>query len=688
MEIRNLLKYWPPKISKGGYKWVDNNISKGFITTAKIVIDIRPEDLKVKPLPKKSFRADFQFKDVNANYLNPMPFIERASGYGNVSSNYLEVNIEKGRSFDIDFGNSVFKIENMASRENRFGRVHLNTRSRIRKALQFVNHKPLSLATKFGIDPMSVLGDISITANLGFPIIKGISLNNININADAKLINISMPDLLSNGGLQNTNLDLVITREGFNASGEIELKGAPFELLWTEVFRTKNKNEFPSTYDLRGTLNKKQLVNFGIPVEDIMSGSVRTRMVVQGRGSRLMKGHAETDLFPGAFKSVLLGWEKKINTPGRVTFDLEWTTNEFKLNNIVADTVGLYTKGNVAFNRNTPEVIEAKFTEFKTLENDLTLMAKGSFEKGFNLVVDGTTLGVGPLLESLSIGKGPRKIPPLTMLLRVNKALGLNGVSLSDFELSAHNSGDFWEWADASGKFDEGTNFDFKLSKSDELGGRNLKLTSNNAGRLALAAGLFINGEGGKVELSAHLNDQYQDGLIQGELLINDFRLVKSSALVMALEVAKGNGFDSLIGENGISFSKLDIPFVLREGIIDITDANAHGPSIGFTMQGQVDQSMKEINVNGVILPVYVLNSLLGSIPIVGNILTGGDGGLFGVNYRVEGKTSDAKVSISTLSAFAPGFLRKIFQGKKGKLAPNQIKKFDKKKEPNNLHLN
>ena len=81
-----------------------------------------------------------------------------------------------------------------------------------------------------------------------------------------------------------------------------------------------------------------------------------------------------------------------------------------------------------------------------------------------------------------------------------------------------------------------------------------------------------------------------------------------------------------------------------------------------------------KINVNGVVVPAYGLNSLLGKIPLVGGLFSGGSGkGLFGVAYRVKGMTENPDVDVNALSGLAPGFLRLLFEGKKGKVADVEI---------------
>ncbi len=105
--------------------------------------------------------------------------------------------------------------------------------------------------------------------------------------------------------------------------------------------------------------------------------------------------------------------------------------------------------------------------------------------------------------------------------------------------------------------------------------------------------------------------------------------------------------------------------------IFDITDAAANGPSLGFTMEGQIDQEFMRMNLNGTVVPAYTLNTIISRIPIIGTILMGGKGeGLFAVNYRISGTRDDPKVEFNPMSAITPGILRKLIGNKKGTIEP------------------
>ena len=66
--------------------------------------------------------------------------------------------------------------------------------------------------------------------------------------------------------------------------------------------------------------------------------------------------------------------------------------------------------------------------------------------------------------------------------------------------------------------------------------------------------------------------------------------------------------------------------------------------------------------LHGTIVPAYTINSLLGNIPILGEIFVGEKGsGVFAARYAIKGSLDDPTVTVDPLAALTPGFLRNIF---------------------------
>ena len=66
--------------------------------------------------------------------------------------------------------------------------------------------------------------------------------------------------------------------------------------------------------------------------------------------------------------------------------------------------------------------------------------------------------------------------------------------------------------------------------------------------------------------------------------------------------------------------------------------------------------------MNGLVSPVYIINGVVKAIPLNGKVFGGEKGeGVFGVSYKVQGKSSNPKVLVNPLSILTPGAFRKIF---------------------------
>jgi len=59
---------------------------------------------------------------------------------------------------------------------------------------------------------------------------------------------------------------------------------------------------------------------------------------------------------------------------------------------------------------------------------------------------------------------------------------------------------------------------------------------------------------------------------------------------------------------------------------------------------------------------LYGINTVLGKVPIVGDLVLGGKGpGLFAIRARVTGRLVDPQVSVNPASAVTPSFVRGFF---------------------------
>ena len=680
-DIRQALNYWPERLAAGGRRWIDLNVPKGHVVSLKAVARFEPDDWGRKPLPADVLRLDFSFDNVEAHYRRPMPPLVGAKGSGVFVGPNLDISIDQGSTDNIPVFDIKFRARNLGDRQRHNGEVTARTQAPLRDILRLIDYEPLQITSRNKIDPAAMDGVVSAELRFRFPLDRGTTMQQIRYDVSATVSEFEIPALFRDGGLTGGLLDLRVNNEGLTANGRIHLKETAFDLIWRQRFGVLPAGVLPSSFELEGVLTAKNLERFGVPAIDRMSGTAGVHILVEGRGVDLVRGHGKLDIFGSKISAPRFAWYKDANTEGTVEFDLAWRPAELKVQNIIVDSTGLQASGNLASDRATGVL---NYMRFSHIETPGTKMVLNYQVKGLEVPVlqmEAERFDASFYLERL-FDSSQKEKPPLDITIIAKQASGLNGITITDLKLSALAPEGDWLVASITGFHADGTPFMVDLSASET--GRILAIRSDNAGHTGLALDVFPNGSGGRLQLDATIPGYKGLDGMQGRLRIRDLRVVKSSALLTALSEQKPRGLDAMIGERGLTFKRVVLPFTLSKGVIEITNGKANGPAIGFTIEGQMDRHRQVIHVNGVMVPAYALNSLLGKVPIVGGILTGGSGeGVFALTYRVEGDLDDPQVTINPLSALAPGILRKMFEGPKAELPSEEAEQARPESSPN-----
>ncbi|MHA1152133.1 MAG: YhdP family protein [Alphaproteobacteria bacterium] len=200
--------------------------------------------------------------------------------------------------------------------------------------------------------------------------------------------------------------------------------------------------------------------------------------------------------------------------------------------------------------------------------------------------------------------------------------------------------------------------------RPQDAGGYRFVFESNDMGAALRALGKFDTIHGGRIAIVGTSAGPVPNAPLEARIEARDYILIDAPAMVRLLTVASLTGInDSMKGE-GIRFSRLIGAFTLTDGIMETELLRAFGPALGLTARGKIDFDESLVDLEGTAVPAYSVNQVLNLIPLLGPILTGGEGGgLFAVTYRMTGELDDPDVDVNVLSALAPGFLRALFSG-------------------------
>ena len=166
---------------------------------------------------------------------------------------------------------------------------------------------------------------------------------------------------------------------------------------------------------------------------------------------------------------------------------------------------------------------------------------------------------------------------------------------------------------------------------------------------------------GGQLELAME-PPTVEPSAKEGLMNVRDFTIKGEAALE---RVAAGGPPGA---QTGVAFSRLRAEFTRQSGQLTVREGVVKGPTIGATIEGNIDYVGNLVRMSGTFVPMYGLNNMFGQIPILGLFLGGGNNeGLIGVTYEIVGPPSTPVLRVNPISAMAPGVLRKIFEFNTGK---------------------
>ena len=175
-------------------------------------------------------------------------------------------------------------------------------------------------------------------------------------------------------------------------------------------------------------------------------------------------------------------------------------------------------------------------------------------------------------------------------------------------------------------------------------------------GEVLQTMGLIKGARGGDLVVELIPTDEY--GVFEGNLGLKNVRLKKAPILADLLSATSIFGLIEQLSGDGILFSNSEAEFTFQPQGIVLRKASAIGASLGVSMDGVYDTKRGNLDMQGVISPMYTVNGM-----ILGKLFAPREGeGLVGFNYSIKGPIVSPKVSINPLSILTPGIFREIFR--------------------------
>ncbi|HLO78978.1 MAG TPA: AsmA-like C-terminal domain-containing protein [Magnetospirillum sp.] len=678
--VDELRQLWPAVAAPNARDWVTQNLSKGMVREARATVSGHSADGTFTDLVVDHVKGDLRGDGITVNYLRPMPPVKNAAATVTFDAADFRIAVKAGEVYGLRLQEGAIVLSGL-DKADQFADIDVVIGGPVQDALKLIDNKPLRYASALGIDPAVTGGEASTRLKLKFPLLANLRLDDLAVKVHSSTKNVSIPQVVMGQDLSKADLEIDVDAKGLDASGAIVLGTIPADLKWRENFATKNV-PFRSRYQVQAAsvdeAQRKALGLDGPPfVAPFIAGPVAAQVVATLQGGGRGDIEAKVDLSPAHMTLPGLGWRKEERTTGSAQVLVKLDKNRLAaVPYFVINAGDLQTNGSVSFNADG----RIKQVDFARLVYGGRTEVEGSiaFNNGaLDIAMRGPSFNAEPVVgkddnqtpaeadAEEARRQGPRKkadLPPMTIDARVKTMwLSKDGKMVNATAALARDADD-WRTMAIKGTVGDGKSFNMQLQPAGKKT-RALKIVSDDAGAVLQAFGTYDHMRGGRLEVDAAYDDSRDDQPLSGTVHVSDYQIVNAPVLARLLTVAALTGILDVLKGEGVSFTNLDAPFTLSDGLLKVKEAQAFGPALGITAKGEIDLDRSRMALEGTVVPAYALNSVLGNIPVLGWLITGGEkgGGLVAFNYTMKGPSEDPSVTVNPLSALTPGFLRNLF---------------------------
>lgn len=669
-----LKRLWPPFASPNARSWIAENIAGGRVPAAKAEFSLRGPDADWANVAVEKLHFEFSVDGADVTFIGGLPPVRGVAAAATMDAKRLEMRTRGGAIGNLRVGNGSVTLTGL-DQALQYAAIDVPVQGPASEALQLVDRPPLGFLKRIGEQPESFSGATDIRVVARFPLLAALKLDDIAVVASGRVADFVQRNAILGNDIENGTLVFRVDAKGLDIRGPVRLAGADAEIVYRREFEAIAGPVETATAKAVA-VSTRSVNRLGFDFAPYAVGPVGLAMTTRAFRDGRREIGLELDLAAVGFAVPEIDWSRPPAPGTRLAMDLRLERDVLRtIERLDLSGAGIAAKGRVEF--------ETDGRTFKAADLQRLLLA-GRVDLDAAAIKREAPTRAGALAYNAFEGKGvffdaqpflADKTPPVPG--RPGLRLGLDvarvelgaGRDLLGFSLHGHRDDLRWLQLEISAKTADragagspgGGNLAVSIVPGAD-GLLTLKAAAGDAGALLAALDITPNVVGGTLRVDGKEDPARADRAIVGKLAIEEFRLVNAPGFAKLLSVALLTGvLDSLRGE-GIGFRRLDADIAWADPKIEIKDGRMHGAALGITARGQVDLAADTLDLEGTLVPAYAVNSILGNIPLIGQLLVGERGsGVFAANYRASGAMADVQTSINPLATLTPGFLRRLF---------------------------
>lgn len=641
--VPRLLALWPEKLMPGTRLWMAENLHAGEMTNLAAALRLAPGADPVVALTQ-------EFRDATVRLLRQQDPVTGAAGFASIIDNAFSLTLTEGVATPplggpVDLAGSVLLVPDIRLAEVP-AEIRIRSESAITATLSILDGPPFGYLSRSGLPVDLAEGQASTRVVVRLPLGRELTPEDqIDWRAEAVLSDLNSATLVPGRVLTGARLEVSANPEALEIAGPVLLGAVPAAGVWRVPLGPGADGGSRVTAEVE--LSDAFLREFaiGLPAGMVQgSGQAQVQLDLPPTGPGRME--LGSDLSGLRLSIPALGWTKAPGTAGRFDATVQLGTTP-QIERFRLDAPGLRAEGDIRLRPdgglNRARLVRVERGDW--FDAPVTLLGRGA-DRAVGVEIAGGRIDLRRAVFG-DAGAGASGDAPLQ--IRLDRLQVSDGIALTGFQ------GSFDVARGLEGEFSASVNGGSPVQGWALPQGQRtaVRIISRDAGGVIRDAGLIGNAEGGVLDLT--LLPVGREGQFDGNLRIDNIRVRDAPALASLLNAISVIGLLQQMAGQGLVFDEVRANFRLAPDRITITRSSAVGPGLGISLDGFYTPATNEVDFQGVISPLYLVNS-------VGAVLTRRGEGLIGFNFNLRGQAGNPRVLVNPLSALTPGMFREIFR--------------------------
>lgn len=652
---------WPSPIITNARAWIMANMSKGQFNDGEVTINGKFAWDDLENMVLDSGNGKISARNGTIHYINGMPNVEGVDADATFDLDRMDVKISNG-------GIGALKIQPFTIEMTDFQKnvqiiyIPLKINGPVRDVIKFLDEPALGYASAVGLRSDDGKGKVEGSIELRFPMLNAILMKDIDYKATAKITDFAAQKMVPGLIISQGNLSLSLDKAGFALKGPASLNKVPAEIAWENRFGDNevDTGKPRSSATVTGNLSGDQWAQLGLELLNKVKGNsaINIRFAQFDNAPAQLTGNV--NFKEAEVRIDDLNWSKASGIPAQLEFAAVLPKEgDIALKSIDLQGANLKIKGSGRLDGKSMQLLAIDLKPVivgRTNVNKLSFAQSSSATGEMRFTVEGEAFDV----SGMTGGKDPGKSDPRPKIykIKLGKIITSDVGFISNVQIQARRDPQGWADIELRGMADGGHPLDISLKPVGNR--RTLSITCDDFGKALKGMGFTDTVKDGPIEIKGESTPE-NPRVIEGTVKIGHFLVTGLPVLARLLSAASPFGFIDLVTGNA-SFDRLEGQFRWQGDAIDLIKVRAAGSVFGLNIDGHLDMNTGATNLHGTLVPFSFFNSIINVIPLLGDVITGGEGqGVIAASYTVKGTLGEPDISVNPVSLLTPGFLRNLF---------------------------